>query len=83
MAHDLRPIIGEIADRADDFLANARDRAQGRAGISEVLTMDYPDLSPEERATVIAGVMRVLEAEDFFGPEFVGDPFSDDADDDD
>lgn len=78
MASDLRPIIEEIADRADDFLAGAKDRAQGRAGIEEVLTMDYPELDPIGRKQVVAGVMSTLENEDFFGTEFVGDPFSDD-----
>lgn len=78
MPADLRPIIDEIANRADDFLAGARDRAQARAGIEEVLTMDYPSLVPSDRALVVAGVMTILEAEDFFGTEFVGDPFSDD-----
>ena len=82
MTGDLRPIIHEIADQADDFLAGARDRAQARAGISELLTMDYPDLNPADRSTVTAAVMKVLEAEDFFGGEFVGDPFADDAEDD-
>ncbi len=75
---DFTSIINEIADQADDFLAGARDRAQARAGISEMITMEYPDLSPPERTEVIAGVMKVLEEEDFFGGEFVGDPFSDD-----
>ena len=78
MASDLKSIIAEIADQADDFLAGARDRAQARAGISELLTMDYPDLNPPDRNTVVAGVMKVLEEEDFFGGEFVGDPFADD-----
>ncbi len=82
MANDLRPIISEIADQADDFLAGARDRAQARAGISELITMDYPELTPPDRTAVINGVMKALEEEDFFGTEFVGDPFSDeDADD--
>jgi hypothetical protein len=80
---DLRPIIDEIASRADDFLAGARDRAQGRAGISELLTIDYPDLDPAQRSTVVTGVMAVLEHEDFFGTEFVGGVFDEtDADDD-
>ncbi len=82
MASDLRPIIEEIANRADDFLAGAKDRAQGRAGIEEVLTMDYPGLNPIDRKEVVAGVMSTLENEDFFGTEFVGDPFSDDDDED-
>jgi hypothetical protein len=79
MPADLRPIIDEIANRADDFLAGARDRNQARAGIEEVITMDYPTLNPPDRSVVITGVMSVLEDEDFFGTEFVGDPFSDPA----
>jgi hypothetical protein len=81
MASDLRPIIDDIASRADDFLAGARDRAQARAGIEELLTMDYPGLVPPDRALIITGVMSVLEDEDFFGTEFVGDPFSDSEED--
>ena len=84
MTADLRPIIDDIASRADDFLAEARDRAQARAGVEELITMDYPMLNPADRTVVVTGVMSVLEDEDFFGTEFVGDPFSDpeDANDD-
>lgn len=81
MAADLRPVIDDIASRTDDFLGGTRDRAQARAGIEEVLTMDFPGLAPADRALVIAGVMSVLEDEDFFGAEFVGDPFADDETD--
>jgi hypothetical protein len=77
MSADLRPIIDEIANRADEFLAGTRDRAQARAGIEEVITMDYPTLHPADRTVVITGVMSVLEDEDFFDTEYVGDPFSD------
>lgn len=76
MAADLRPIIDEIARRADDFLAGARDRAQARAGISELITMDYSQLDAASRTVVVTGVMSVLEDEDFFGTEYVGDPFT-------
>ena len=84
MTADLRPIIDDIASRAEDFLAGARERTQARAGVEEVLTMDYPTLNHRDRALVTTGVMTVLEDEDFFGTEFVGDPFSerDDSDDD-
>lgn len=82
MTVDLRPIIDDIANRADDFLTGARDRAQARAGIEELITMDYPALMPADRGVVVAGVMSVLEDEDFFGTEFVGDPFSDPEDSD-
>lgn len=77
MTADLRPIIDDIANRADDFLAGTQDRAQARAGIEELITIDYPSLVPGDRTVVIAGVMSVLEDEDFFGTEYVGDPFSD------
>jgi hypothetical protein len=80
---DLRPIIDEIARRADEFLAGTTDRAQARAGISEVITMDYGTLTPPDRTIVITGVMSALEDEDFFGTEFVGDPFKDDEPEDD
>lgn len=76
MTADLRPIIDDIANRADDFLAGTQDRSQARAGIEELITVDYPHLPPPDRALVVAGVMSVLEDEDFFGTEFVGDPFS-------
>ena len=76
----LRPIIEDIAHRADDFLSGARDRRQAQAGIEEVITMDYPTLNPPDRSVVVTGVMSVLEDEDFFGTEFVGDPFSDPED---
>lgn len=81
MAADYQGIIDEIANQADDFLAGVRDRAQAKAGISELLTMDYPELNPDERTAVTAGVMKVLEEEDFFNGEFVGDPFSDSDED--
>ncbi|MES2694751.1 MAG: hypothetical protein V4773_14865 [Verrucomicrobiota bacterium] len=83
MNGDLRPIINDIADRADDFLAGASDRAQARAGIEELLTMDYSDLIPSDRKVIVAEVMSALEHEDFFGTEFVGDPFTDHESDED
>mgnify|MGYP001602175315 CR=1 FL=1 len=78
MELDLRPIIDEIASRADEFLEGAPDRAHARAGISELLTLDYNGLTPPQRKLVTDHVMAVLEAEDFFGTEFVGDAFASD-----
>ena len=75
---NLAAIIAEIADQADDFLDGVTDRAQARAGIAELINMDYFELSPADRTTVINGVMAALEAEEYFGTEFVGDPFKDD-----
>ena len=81
MTADLNAIIHDIASRADDFLAGRTSRPQARAGIEEVVTMDFPTLNPDDRSVVVAGVMAVLEDEDFFGTEFVGNPFSDDDED--
>ncbi len=78
----LDAIIAEIADQADEFLAGVTDRAQARAGIAELIAMDWFTLGPADRKIVTDGVMAVLEAEEFFGGEFVGDPFADDGDDD-
>jgi len=78
---NLAAIIDEIASQADDFLAGATDRAHGRAGIAELINMDYPHLSDDDRKRVTDGVMALLEAEDFFGTEFVGNPFEDETDD--
>ena len=80
MTADLRPIIEDIANRADEFLGDTRDRMHARAGIEEVITMDYSVLNVADRKVVVSGVMGVLEDEDFFGTEFVGDPFSDPED---
>lgn len=78
---NLRPLIDDIASRADDFLEGVTDRAQARAGIAELLTIEYGALPGEARRQVIEGVISVLESEDFFGVEFVGDAFRDDSTD--
>lgn len=79
---DLRHLIDDIANRADDFLAGAANRAQGRAGIEELITIEHPELNPMDRKTVVTGVMAVLEDEDFFGTEYAGGAFDDDDSDD-
>jgi hypothetical protein len=76
---NLAAIIAEIADQADEFLKGVTDRAQARAAIAEQINLDFFELNPVDRKTVIEGVVATLEAEEFFGIEFVGDPFSDDG----
>ena len=80
MAPDLRPLADEIASRADEILVSGSDRAQARAGLAELLALDYPFLESEHRALVINAVIALLEEDDYFGIEFVGDPFSEDDD---
>ena len=78
MPIDLRHIIEDIANHADEFLEGASDRKQARAGIEEFITLEHPDLSSGDRKKVTDRVMAALEGEDFFGTEFVGDAFSSD-----
>ena len=42
---DLRPIINDIADHADDFLEGVTDRKETRAGIEEFITLEYNQLA--------------------------------------
>jgi hypothetical protein len=79
---NLRPIIDDIASQADDFLAGTTDRRHARAGIEEFITLEHPGLSPVDRKKVADGVMAALAEEDFFATEFVGDPFVDEATED-
>ena len=77
----LEAIIAEIVDQADDFLAGITDRAAARAAIAPVIDADYYTLSPADQKAVTESVIATLEADEFFGIEFVGDPFSDDGSD--
>ena len=59
-------IIREIAAKADDALDGATSRAQARAGIEELITLDYLSTPPAEREQIVQGVMAILEREGFF-----------------
>ena len=72
---DLRPLIAEIASQADDFLAGAKSRDEGRAGIAEFIIAEYPTLGPADRKKVIQSVMAILEHDDFFGTQYATGAF--------
>jgi hypothetical protein len=72
----LRPVRAPGDDPAATAGTDAPDRTHARAGIEEAITIDSPSLEPADRREVMAGVMHVLEDEDFFGIEFVGYPFT-------
>ncbi|CAM3118137.1 hypothetical protein [Rariglobus hedericola] len=76
---NLRPIIDEIASQADDFLDGVTSREQARAGIAELLTMDYSGLVAADRKIVSDAVMATLEDESFFNGGFAGHSFDDDS----
>lgn len=76
---NLRPIVEEIASQADDFLSGVTKREEARAGIAELITMDYPGLVPADRKIVSDAVMTALEDENFFDGGFAGHSFDDDS----
>jgi hypothetical protein len=76
---DLSSIIDDIASQADDFLAGAADRKEARAGITELINADYPELKPADRKQVAEAVMAIREEEDFFNADRTGRNAGDDA----
>ena len=78
----LSAIIADLVDQAEDALAGTTDRTVARAGLAALIDQDYFQLCPADRAAVTAGVMSALEREEFFGTEFVGNPFQDDPEPD-
>lgn len=77
----LAALTAEIVDQADDFLAGITARAAARAAIAKLIDADYFTLTPADRKTLTESVIACLEVDEFFGIEFVGDPFSDDGSD--
>lgn len=75
MDPELSAIAEDLARRADDFLAGVRDRPRARAAIAEELALEHGWLDPDARTAIVDGVIELLAEEDFFGIEFVGDPF--------
>lgn len=69
---DLRALVNEIADNADDFLAGVTKRDEARAGIAEWLTMNHPKLPPTDKKAVIDQALRLLDNEGFFDAEAGG-----------
>ena len=63
---NLKIIIDDIADQADDFLEGVSSLDQARAAISEMVSMQDVKVSPTDRSAVIEGVMAVLKKEGFF-----------------
>lgn len=75
---DLSPVIASVVAQADDILAGVNDRGEARTGLDEWLELEFPTLPGSVRSAIRRGVMAVLEEDDFFGVQFVGDPLADD-----
>ena len=63
---EIKSIVSDICDQADEFLAGVKKRADAKAGIEEWLTIHHLQLQPDERAVIIRHAMDVLESEEFF-----------------
>ena len=64
---ELRSIVSEICDQADDFLAGVTRRDEARAGIAEWLTINYAALAPTDKKAILEQSLQILEDEGFFG----------------
>jgi replicative superfamily II helicase len=58
MGHD--PIISQVCDQADDFLAGVTKREEAKAGIAEFLAMHHAGLSATERQALTDQALLIL-----------------------
>ncbi len=63
---ELKAIVSEICDEADDFLAGVQRPDEAKAGIAEWLTIHYSMLLPADRKAVTEQALRILRNEGFF-----------------
>ena len=63
---ELKSIVSEICDQADDFLAGVSRRDEAKAGIAEWLTINHVKLPPADKKAVIDQSMRIIDSEGFF-----------------
>jgi len=73
-SHDL---VNELFARSEDLLTGIAGRTAARSMLLEELALDYPAIPARARAEIVTGVITLLDADDFFGWEFCGDPFAD------
>ena len=63
---NLQSIIEDLANRADELLADVRDRKEARSTLADILAKDYPKLRGFESQKVVSTLMEILEEEEFF-----------------
>jgi hypothetical protein len=76
MIVDLRPLALDLAQRAGDLLHPIPDRARAKRLLLEEIEVEHPALGPGARAQLAIWTLALLEADDFFGVEYVGDVFA-------
>lgn len=63
---NLQSIIANLAGRADELLADARDRKEARVMLGEVLAREQPKMTAIDRQKTTVTVLDILEEEGFF-----------------
>ena len=76
---NLQSIIDELADQADDLLADAQNRKEAQTAISDALTARYSRLNGIDRQKILSTVMEILENEGFFDAPKWGSSWSEDS----
>ncbi|MBM3843054.1 MAG: hypothetical protein FJ397_07305 [Verrucomicrobia bacterium] len=76
MILDLRPLAQDLAQRAGDLLHPVPNRNEARRLLLEEIELEYPALGAAQRAQVVDWTLAWLEADDFFGVEYVGNAFA-------
>ena len=79
---NLKPLIDNIADQADELLEGCADPSEASSIILEHLTARHRALSIADRRKIAEQVIALLKNEGFFDGSASGDSWdSDDADD--
>lgn len=76
MILDLRPLAQDLAQRAGDLLHPVPDRNEARRLLRDEIEVEHPGLGETARTQVVEWTLALLEGEDFFGVEYVGDAFA-------
>lgn len=63
---DLRSVIDEVANDADECFADCESTSDCRDAIKQLVSERYPALSIADRRAVVNGVIAILQEEDFF-----------------
>jgi hypothetical protein len=63
---NLQAMINDVADQADDLLADCANAEEARPQIMAYLRKSHPGISAADAKAAIAGVLRILGNEGFF-----------------
>lgn len=81
MSDTVQSIINAAADEADSLLDGVASPTEAKPLILDWLVDAYPELSQEQRHSVVRGIISILNREGFFEPPARSDSWSSDSDD--